>query len=92
MECPKCNQPLADHATYCGCGWRIIAATKAVNQITDALQDYERKCAKVQEEANATCKRLGLETTEQKRAWLRNHWPQMQAYDTGKAPREPGED
>jgi len=44
-----------------------------------------------QAQADETCKRLGLETIAQKRAWLKNHWPQMAAFDTA-PPREPGDD
>jgi len=80
------EKPLCSHD---GCFLESLCKVKTLYGWANLCEKHYQ--AHHQAQADETCKRLGLETIAQKRAWLKNHWPQMQAFDTAPA-REPGDD
>ena len=68
-------------------GTTIVAASQDYQHQTQAEREKEHHA-----QAERYCNNLGLDTLEKRKAWLHAKWPAMAAYDTRKAPREPGED
>lgn len=79
------RQPRAD-CGYDGCGTESMCKLRTPTGWLNVCDAHYRIYH--HDKAERTASNLGLETIAKRKAWLREHWPTMAAYDT----REPGQD